>query len=175
MVQFQLKSSSVLLLTPILLLLNFGCSKSAIKKNNPKRKIIAKNLSFDELEKIKAIKRYKRLREVRIFRMNRKIQRWRKFKAVVPKRVIVKKKKVNAPKKTLLKKPKMSPEKIRELEIEVKQNLSYYCMRHRKDKRFEKSGDCKSYTLSVYANCDKKFNYQKDKRIVSCLKRNLRR
>lgn len=134
--------------------------------------------SFEDIEREKAIALYKKLR----WENWKKIQRQRK--ALKPKsrkkykRPTVKRKKTYYAKPRKPKKPSRPPlsdEKMKEVKIEISQNMSIYCMAKRKDKRFKNENDCHAFTQNVLDNCQDKVQQPwVDKSIVRCVKRKLK-
>lgn len=59
------------------------------------------------------------------------------------------------------------------LEIEIGQNLAYFCMKNRKDKRFQNEADCQAYTQDRLLACEQEMGTQYHPKIVQCLKRKL--
>lgn len=106
--------------------------------------------------KEKAIERY------RLLRLNKA----HKNKASITRRTRVK------PKRITPTKPKIVWVDIKEQEIEIEQNLTFYCMENRKDSRFDDNMDCSAYTENIYSECRNDF-VAGDARLTRCVKSRL--
>lgn len=60
-----------------------------------------------------------------------------------------------------------------EIEKEIEQNLTFFCMRTRNDARFSEQGSCERHTREVFENCKNDFE-ENDRRRVQCVKNKLR-
>lgn len=118
--------------------------------------------SFQDIEKEKAVELYRKLR-------------WKKRKRTKRKRIVPK---VTRKRERLIRKkntrPALSKEKIKELKIEISQNMSFYCMQNRKSKRYPTETDCHAFTQSVLDRCQSKVSGPwVDRKIVRCVKSKL--
>lgn len=57
--------------------------------------------------------------------------------------------------------------------MELEQNLSFFCMQKRKDSRFSTEGSCEEYTASVRQDCEQEFE-QGDRGLLPCVKSKLK-
>ena len=162
------------LLTYLLIsLVLLSCANTG--KKSPKKTYSADvEKSFDEIERDKAIELYKKLR----WNNWKKIQR--KRKALKPRSTVRRKKtKYYRPKKKVVRKkpsrPPLGEEKVKELQIEISQNMSFFCMAKRKDRRFKNENECHAFTQNVLDSCQDKVGQPwVDRKIISCVKRSLR-
>jgi hypothetical protein len=70
--------------------------------------------------------------------------------------------------------PVLSPEAQKDIQIEMEQNLAYYCLQAKNSKRFENSTDCESFAQSVKSECvgappEEGAEPQLTKRSLSCV------
>lgn len=156
----------------LLSLLLVSCANNTKK---PQKKTYSAEVerSFEDIEREKAIELYRKLR----WENWKKIQR--KRKALKTRKVTRKKTKYYRPKKKKTAKKKTRPalgaEKVKELQIEISQNMSFFCMAKRKDSRFKSENDCHAFTQNVLDTCQDKVQQPwVDRSIVSCVKRRLR-
>lgn len=151
---------------------NFSKEKKAPKKSysNDVEK------SFEDIEREKAISFYKKLRwqNWKKIQGKRKAIRPRKSKRkVTRKKTYYPKKKIR--KKKFYSKPALSDSKVKEVQIEISQNMSFFCMSKRKDSRFKDENDCHAYAQNVLDTCQDQVQQPwTDKKIVSCVKRKLK-
>lgn len=153
-----MKYSSTLL--TLLLLLFVGCSTKNITPIYKSHRYSTElNKTPEQLRRERAIEYYKLLRSSKEAPSKRKYSRSsrptvnrKKQKKVVVHRIT---------------------ENIEEQKIEIKQNLSYFCMKNRKAYKFKKEGSCDSYTINVYVECRKKY-LMGEKGLLRCLKSQLR-
>lgn len=69
--------------------------------------------------------------------------------------------------------PIYTDEQIKEFQIEIGQNLSYYCMKNRKSKKFSNKEDCLAFTKNTLLKCEEKYSRQYGRVITKCLKKSL--
>lgn len=130
--------------------------------------------SFENIEREKAIELYKKLR----WENWKKIQR--KRKALKPRRTVRRKKTgYYRPKKKVVRKkrtkPALAKEQVKELQIEISQNMSFFCMAKRKDRRFKNENECHAFTQNVLDKCQDKVQQPwVDRKIIGCVKRRLK-
>jgi hypothetical protein len=160
----------------LLILFAISCAQRPIKKTIILKKIQKYKLTFEQMEKKRALESYRlmRLNTVKIRNKRKKKRKSKRSKSRIYKRSIVKKPikvKPRTIKKILPSYPKRDPEKIM---IEVNQNLSYFCMRHRKSRKFKTPEDCKAYTQEKLLECQTKHIEIDNARIVRCVKRRLK-
>jgi len=132
---------------------------------------VEKEFSLIEMEQKQALEYYKQLR-------SRNWNKYKNGKSAPTKRRIRPRKKIivktrPAPKKKVIQEV-MTPEQQQELEIEIGQNLSYYCMQHRKDRRFSSDADCQAFTQDSLSNCEESIGMQHHRNVLKCLKRKLK-
>lgn len=145
-----------------------ACAKQEKKHDsrNSKSHIFSKEteLSFEMIERNRALEYYKKLRA----RKKSKPKK-RKYKTH------------NYSRKPIIKKvrkkivPRFHRVNVKEQEQELLQRVSYFCMEHRKEKRFiENRGgsNCSDFTDRIMANCQVKYPLG-TRELTSCLKRNL--
>ncbi len=87
-----------------------------------------------------------------------------------PVNMIKKETRTTAPEPT---KPELNPSQIEELNIEIHQNLSYYCMKNRKSGKFSDQSECQSFTQNIFNECKEKFPVYRDRSPVNCIKEKL--
>jgi PBP1b-binding outer membrane lipoprotein LpoB len=68
----------------------------------------------------------------------------------------------------------LAPEAIKELNIEMTQHMSFYCIKNRKSSRFENKADCTAFTEDAMNTCNKNYPIISNRSIVRCLKSKLR-
>ena len=114
-----------------------------------------------EVQRKKALKYYRELR-----RQNKKPAKRKTTPQKVSSPVPRKEAPSVPPKKEIL-----SPKKLKSLEIELEQNMNYFCMKNRLDSRFQSQSDCQQFTENILEDCrkGKKLNAQ----TLKCLKRKL--
>ncbi len=71
-------------------------------------------------------------------------------------------------------KPPLSPEKVEELNIEIHQNLSYFCMKNRKTKKFSDKEECNTFTQNIFNECKEKYPVYRDRSAINCVKKKLK-
>ena len=108
--------------------------------------------SFEQLEREQALEHYRRLRENS------------------PKSYTHKRKKRIKRKKVVRRVPKVNADEQR---IKLGQYLSYFCMKNRKEERFELEGSCEKFTNNLLSNCLKSFNWG-EKGLTNCTRSHLR-
>lgn len=154
-----------------LLLFTFLLSCSSPGKKSSKKSYSADvERSFEDIERGKAIELYKKLR----WENWKKIQR--KRKALKPRRTVRRKKtRYYKTKKRIIKKKALAPAKLKEMQIEISQNMSFFCMANRKDSRFKNENDCHAYTQNVLDKCQDTVDQPwVDRKIIGCVKRKLK-
>jgi hypothetical protein len=164
-----MKYLSFLLVTTLFV----SCANFSQKKKAPKKTYSSDvEKSFEDIEKEKAIALYKKLRW----------ENWKKIQvkrsAIQPRRRkkrITRKKTYYPKKKKVIERPALTPEKKKEVQIEISQNMSFFCMANRKDNRFKDENDCHAYTQNVLDTCQDQVQQPWiDKKIVRCVKRKLK-
>ncbi len=68
----------------------------------------------------------------------------------------------------------LSPEQKEAIDREVSQNLSFFCMLNRKDSRFKDEADCTAYAQNVLYDCKKRLDDEISKKLVRCVKSELK-
>tara|TARA_R110000868_G_scaffold269233_2_gene528617 strand:+ start:23952 stop:24422 length:471 start_codon:yes stop_codon:yes gene_type:complete len=147
------------------LFLLVSCSTTEQPKVDPSYSD-ATEKTFDEIERTRVLDYYRQLRE----RGNPDIRRSRPT-VVRPKAYKERRPRV---KPTPRPKPVMSAEEREAVEREISQNLSYFCMLNRKDSRFSDEADCTAYTQNVLHECRQRTDENDGKRLVGCVKSNLK-
>jgi len=69
--------------------------------------------------------------------------------------------------------PELSPEKVEEINIEIHQNLSYFCMKNRKSGKFSDHSTCLDFTQNIFNECKQKYPIYRDRSPISCIKNKL--
>jgi hypothetical protein len=134
---------------------------------------VEKEFSLIEMEQQQALEYYRKLRGKNWTKYKEGTQK--KYRRFVPKNHQSKKKQQSKPKPApIVKKPMMTEDQIKEFEIEIGQNLSYFCMSKRKDRRFSAEADCQAFTQNALDQCEEKVGEQYDRRVLKCLKKKLR-
>ncbi len=70
-------------------------------------------------------------------------------------------------------KPALSPEQVEEINIEIQQNLDYFCMKNRNSGRFNSESQCQSYTHNLFEKCKEENPVYRDREAVDCVKNKL--
>ena len=158
-----------------ILLVLTGCS--SLTKNKDRRTRPAKVQYSDEVER-----EFSRIESEQdnLSRYYRELRQkdWENYKKGTKKRhsfyqITPKDAPRSAQKKIKKKTPSYSDEQIREFQVEIGQNLSYYCMKNRKSKRFDGKEDCIAYTKDTLLKCEDKYSRQYGRVITRCLKKSL--
>jgi hypothetical protein len=135
-------------LLAILLILLSSCSNS-VKMIEPKKE---EQLSLRD----KRILYYQQLRKAQ----------WNKIKKVKPTVVRIKPRRQKQ-------RQRINLVNIQEQQIEIEQNMSYYCMEERKNTKLFMKGSCKEFTRNIYSDCVRKFD-KGDARLTTCVKSRLK-
>ncbi|MBT7610302.1 MAG: hypothetical protein HN576_11135 [Bacteriovoracaceae bacterium] len=155
-----------------------ACSKTPLKNILTKSQTIKiPKLSLEELERRKAINTYRVLR-LRDSKQRKLRSNKRSFRKKYSKKKTIKynSKIRRTPKPVTLKKiipsyPKRDPEEIM---LEINQNLTYFCMKNRKSKRFKNQAECKLFTQEKLLECQDKHIEIDNARLIRCIKTRLR-
>ncbi len=159
--------------TIFLLTLLLSCAQTGKRESSKKTYSADVEKSFEEIEKEKAIELYKKLRWDNWKKIQRKRNALKRRKVTRKKTRYYKKKKITKQRRP--KKPALGKDKVKELQIEISQNMSFFCMAKRKDSRFQNENDCHAFTQNVLDSCqDKVEKPWVDRSIVNCVKRELR-
>ncbi len=67
----------------------------------------------------------------------------------------------------------LSPERQKELEIQTEQYTTYFCMKHRRNRRFANPKHCKNHTQRVVSKCKARTEGEYGRRTPGCVKRGL--
>jgi len=157
----------------LIFFLLLSCAQTGKKRSSTKTYSADVEKSFEEIEKEKAIELYKKLRWDNWKKIQRKRKALRRPKVTRKKTRYYKKRKVVKRKKPA--KPALGAEKVKELQIEISQNMSFFCMAKRKDSRFKNENDCHAFTQNVLDSCQDKVGQPwVDRSIINCVKRKLR-
>lgn len=147
-----------------ILLVLAGCSSSP-KSRSSKYSMDTEKV-FESIEKQQAVEKYRRMRQKD---WNTYIKSKRQKTAPKPtppsRRTYVQRRK---------QRPNLSEEQVRELRVEIDQNLSYYCMKNRKDKRFSSEADCQAYAQNTLAECEQTIGRPLHRGLLKCVKQRLR-
>jgi hypothetical protein len=152
-----------------------GCSsltkskEKKVKSNQSKySEDVEREFSLIETEQASASRYYRELRQRDWENYKKGSNTTSRYHKIKPKNV-----KKRVVKRVLKKKPSYTPDQIREFQIEIGQNLSYYCMKNRKNKRFTNKEDCIAYTKDTLHKCEAKHSRQYGQVITKCLKNSL--
>jgi hypothetical protein len=152
-----------------------SCS-NAPKKTAPSPKSYSSDVESEfnsiEYSQKDILNYYRKLRE----------QNWSKYRSdgkPTPSRPKEKRYQVVKPRKKLVPAPipqatPLAPEAIKELNIEMTQHMSFYCIKNRKSSRFENKADCTAFTEDAMNTCNKNYPIISNRSIVRCLKSKLR-
>lgn len=164
---------SLLTLLITLLLSLISCSTKPVR--NSKRQYsdeVEKEFQDIEYDRKRVLNYYRTLREKNWEEYKRKgsqISRRhppRRHQEKKPTIVLV----VPAPKP---KKPELPPEKVEEMNIEIHQNLSYFCMKNRKSGKFSDASECQEFTQNIFNECKEKYPIYRDRSPINCVKSKL--
>jgi hypothetical protein len=160
------------------LVLTSACSKTPLRNKNLKpQNRQATKLSFEQLERQRAINTYRllRIKDAELRKKNTKRRSSRKRysrKKIIKRNVKVRSYPKPQPvKKVVPSYPKRDPEEIM---IEVNQNLTYFCMQKRKSRKFKDEAECKLFTQEKLLECQEKHIEIDNARLVRCVKTRLR-
>lgn len=120
--------------------------------------------TFEEIERARALDYYRQLRE----RGNPDQPGPARPRTIRPKPYVERAKPTPRPK------PAMTAEQREAVEREVGQNLAYFCMLNRKDSRFSDEAECHAYTQNVLHNCRNQIDENEGRKLVACVKSNLK-
>lgn len=183
--KFNMKFNSIILL--ILVTLPFmGCATKKVPKNQgPKTYDQSVEDEFSSIENSQkdVLEYYRRLRQ----------KNWQSYKEQgkkrkVPYRVWRKKNRARhqrivprsnepTPTKKLAPIPRPKPlaaSIVKEMKIEIRQYMSYFCMEKRKSSRFDDSADCNAFTENILNECEAQYTIITDRSLVKCVKRKLK-
>lgn len=158
-------------LTLILCFLSFSCSMTKKNKNELRYSNDVEN-SLSTIEgqeedpfikrRREAIERYKRLREEKVKKRRESYK---------PIRIVYKQKR--RPRKPVKPKKRIIHADPEVLGIEIEQKLTYFCMKHRKSRRFNDDGSCQEFTENNLDTCREKFDHD-DRNLLYCVERSIR-
>jgi integrase len=149
----------------LLLGLCFSCANKPVKQKD----VFSQSTDdeFSNIERQRAIESYRlmRLRDMQSGKSRRSYRQTRRnsYKSIKPRKVV--------------KRPPPPPPKPKPLTeeqiMEIKQNLTYFCMKNRKHYKYGDEGFCKSHAQAKFDEC--KDRYQKNPRmnVVRCVKSKL--
>lgn len=171
----------------ILLTLVFAsCSSVSQKKEAPKKLGYSSETqkSFEEIEKEMLMERYKRMRVEDGILQQRPGQNYNpQPRGLPPKTFEAPLTRPSPPQKTAqpkrIKPQQRQSPKVRRVEVdpkeqqrEIQQNLTYFCMKMRKDSRFSSGEACEKYTQTVEQECLGKFS-KGERALTRCVKSQL--
>ncbi len=168
---------SLLTFTYITLLFSFltACSQGQIKMIEKKSYSQEVEREFEEIEndQKRVLNYYRTLREKNWEEYKNKgkeisNRRYRPIKRKVSPRVVKKQPTYTPPPK-----PELSPSQVEELNIEIHQNLSYFCMKNRKSAKFSDQSECQNFTQNIFNECKEKYPVYRDRSPVKCVKERL--
>lgn len=167
----NLNSSRRLTSSKLTLCLLFLVSCAGIERTTPKQSktySAETEKTFEEIEREQVLENYRKLRwenwQKREAERERERRRANIYRPRTPK-------KVPTPRPSRVT-PKAggNPE---EIQVEIEQNMSIYCMKMGSSTRFEGENDCAAFTQNVLFECSSKYE-EDDKRRVGCVKSSLR-
>ena len=126
-------------------------------------------MEFEQIERTKTIETYRKMR----------MERYKKEKNpnYIPKKIALPKRKRSIRKKRVTRKKRVSKKYKKvdadELNAEIGQHLSYYCMKNRKSSKFKNRTPCETRTQQINDNCSTKFQADNRKRLY-CVKKALK-
>jgi hypothetical protein len=112
----------------------------------------------------RALDRYRRLRELGVKPTT---------KTYRPKRLSYKSTQPRPPNKPRPRRPKVIHADPEELSIEIEQKLTYFCMKHRKSRRFSRDQHCQKFMAESLDFCKKKFEID-DRNLLYCVEKKIR-
>lgn len=152
-----------------------SCSSGPIKMVERKTYSREVEKEFEEIEndQKRVLNYYRTLRERNWEEYKKKGKqisrsRYRSRKRKGQKRIVEKE---AAPSKPV--KPELSASQVEELNIEIHQNLSYFCMKNRKSGKFSDRSECQNFTQNIFNECKEKFPVYRDRSPVKCVKEKL--
>lgn len=164
-----------------------SCSGPGVRPLTSEEKDLYLKLDPNERARRKQAEYYRKLREKNwndYLKSGKKIDKgdyvkwWKRTKkqqamnTSSPKRVHLYEPDIPAPAPTPAPKPGWESKEVR---IQSNQMLSYYCMKHRKDDRFDDEGSCQNFTQDVLSNCQNKHQETPSTNFVRCIKSGLRK
>tara|TARA_R110002072_G_scaffold64203_3_gene159449 strand:- start:58723 stop:59223 length:501 start_codon:yes stop_codon:yes gene_type:complete len=158
------------------LLLFLGCAQKTVKKSPPSYSNSTES-EFENIENERArvLEYYRELRKRNWKNYTQKSRgKTRRFKRIVPRSAPSKKTK--STRKKVVKKAPPTPwpeKKIQDVQIEIAQHLTFYCMEQRKNPKFKKKGSCKEFTNQLYDKCYEKNSPIRSRNIIRCVKRGI--
>lgn len=63
---------------------------------------------------------------------------------------------------------------VKEMKIEIRQYMSYFCMENRKSSRFDGNADCSAFTENILNECESQYKIISDRGLVNCVKKKLK-
>jgi hypothetical protein len=160
-------------LFPFIVFLTFACSTTPKETVEPVTYSAETMKTFEEIEREQVLEYYRQLRA----RENQATQR-----VAPPPETPKPLQKFHTQKPSVRKAPAPAPRPVRssiiaanpeELEKEISQNLSFFCMRTRSQKRFSSEGSCEEFTANVETQCRDQFQ-PNDRRLFNCVRDRLK-
>jgi hypothetical protein len=150
----------------IIIVLLCACAKTPVKKSPSPIYSTEIEDSFINIEKKRALDTYRllRLRDLERRQKRKTSKSRRPRKSVIKNFVKIKPKPVEIKIPTY---PKRDPEEIM---MEVNQNLSYYCMKKRKSKKFKEPTECEVFAQEKLKECRIKYVQEDNAKLVRCIK-----
>lgn len=156
-----------------------SCSNLTKSKSNKKYKTVdtysdevEREFSLIESEEASASRYYRELRRRDWDNYKKGSNTSSRYHKITPKKP-TKRTKKRVTQKIKKQTPTYTQEQIKEFQIEIGQNLSYYCMKNRKNKRFSNKEDCLAYTKDTLLKCEQRYQRQYGRVITKCLKKSL--
>lgn len=158
--------TQTLILSALLVL--SACS-SLNKKEVPKVKVPP--LTIEEKERLRAIETY---RQMRLKALERAKHRQKHFTKKRKRKRLQQRKKIITVIPTPVPTPSYPKKDPQEIMIEVEQNLTFFCMKHRKSSRFREENSCQLFTQEKLKECQDIHLETDNARLISCVKSRLR-
>lgn len=147
----------------LILGLSFSCAGN--NKRTAKYDISSEtDKTFDNIEKESALETYRLMRLRDLQENRRKTFKKRRYKKIKPKRITHSEKPAPAPR------PKpISQDSL----MEIRQNLTYFCMKNRKHPKFEDKDLCRTHAEATFKECEGRYKSNPNMNIVNCVKNKL--
>lgn len=148
-----------LITTLFILILTSSCGVTPISNysNSSQPKV---ELTEEEIERQKILEHYRLMRAKQWDTINTKKIYYR-----MPKKVVITPKKEEP--------PKIKYVDVGEQNVEIEQNIVYFCMNRKKFQNFENENECLTFTKNIQDECSMEFEAG-DARLTQCIKSRLK-
>jgi hypothetical protein len=147
-----------------------GCAQNVVPISPPSYSVETER-SFEEIERAELMEKYRKMRQ----------QDWSNYtngtntRAREYAKQVIQRGRKKAATKSRPSRPPLSDEQLRDLEIEVEQRVTYYCMKKRNDPRFKTEEACLEYAMNTRGDCQESGTWPPvDRSLVECLKKKLK-